>query len=128
MLRYLEALDTASDRVLLREHAVTHEGGRLVHALIGDSRCGDVEAVRSAMQAFADPRRGSLHLSGLGWPEAADRVARTAYLTREARGRGQVILFAADPTFRRSLPGLERLLLNTVVLGPRLGSSRTAPW
>ena len=40
----------------------------------------------------------------------------------------QVILFAADPTFRRSLRALERLLLNAVVLGPGLGTARTAPW
>ena len=37
-------------------------------------------------------------------------------------------LAAADPTFRRSLRALERLLLNAVVLGPGLGTARTAPW
>jgi hypothetical protein len=73
-------------------------------------------------------RADSLHLGGLLWPEAADRLARTAFLTQERRGRGQVILFAADPSFRRSLRGLERLLLNAVLLGPGLGTERTAPW
>ena len=70
----------------------------------------------------------SLHLAGLLWPEGAERVARTAYLTQESRGKGQVILFAADPTFRRSLRATERLLLNAVLLGPGLGTERSAPW
>lgn len=70
----------------------------------------------------------SLHLSGLLWPEGAERVARTAYLTRERRGKGQVILFAADPTFRRALRATERLFLNAVLLGPGLGTERSAPW
>jgi len=70
----------------------------------------------------------SLQLSGLVWPEAAARIARTAYLTQETCGKGQIILFADDPTFRRSMRGIERLLLNAVVLGPGLGTSRPAPW
>ena len=70
----------------------------------------------------------SLHLSGLLWPEGAERLARTAYLTRESRGKGQVILFAADPTFRRALRATERLFLNAVLLGPGLGTERSAPW
>jgi len=75
---------------------------------------------------FARP--DSLHLSGLLWPEAADRLARTAYVTRETKGKGQVILFAGDPTYRRSTPGTERLLLNALLLGPGLGTSHPAPW
>ena len=70
----------------------------------------------------------SLHVSGLLWPEAANRLARTAYLTREAKGKGQIILFAGDPTYRRATRGTERLILNAVLLGPGLGTSRTAPW
>lgn len=70
----------------------------------------------------------SLHLSGLLWPEGAERLSRTAFLTRERRGKGQVILFAGDPTFRRSMRGLERLLLNAIIVGPGLGTERPAPW
>jgi hypothetical protein len=70
----------------------------------------------------------SLHLAGLLWPEGAERVARTAFLTQESRGKGQVILFAADPAFRRSLCAEERLLLNAVLLGPGLGTEHPAPW
>jgi hypothetical protein len=70
----------------------------------------------------------SLHLSGLLWPEAASRLARTAVLCRDAQGKGQVILFAVDPTFRRATRGSERLLLNALLLGPGLGTERPAPW
>jgi hypothetical protein len=73
-------------------------------------------------------RDDRLHLSGLLWPEGAERLARTAYLTRESRGKGQIILFAGDPAFRRSMRGLERLLSNAIVLGPGLGTERPAPW
>jgi hypothetical protein len=70
----------------------------------------------------------SLHLSGLLWPEAASRLARTAVLTRESLGKGQIILFAIDPTLRRAMRGSERLMLNAVLLGPGAGTSRPAPW
>ena len=78
----------------------------------------------AARYAAAD----SLHLSGLLWPEAADRLARTAVVCRESQGKGQVILFAIDPTYRRANRASERLLLNAVLLGPGLGTSRPSPW
>ncbi len=75
---------------------------------------------------FAAPE--VLQLGGLLWPEAAGRIAQTAYLTREASGRGQVILFANDPNFRGYFWGTERLFLNAVLLGPGLGAAHTIPW
>ncbi|MCC6396159.1 MAG: hypothetical protein IT282_04010 [Bacteroidetes bacterium] len=66
-----------------------------------------------------------LRLSGLLWPEARDRWAGTAYATRESKGRGQLILFAGDPTFRGFFHGTERLLLNAILLGPGWGTSGT---
>ena len=45
---------------------------------------------------FAEVDR--LHLGGLLWPEAAGRLAHTAYATREGKGRGQVILFPTIPS------------------------------
>ncbi len=71
---------------------------------------------------------GSLRLSGLLWPEARGRLADGAYLTRERIDRGQLILFATDPTFRGFFRGTDRLLLNAVVLGPGLGASVPLPW
>ncbi|NIM96750.1 MAG: hypothetical protein GTO24_01305 [candidate division Zixibacteria bacterium] len=70
----------------------------------------------------------NLRLSGLLWPEARERWANTAYLTRERSGKGQVILFAFQPDFRGYFHGSERLLINALLLGPGLGVDRPAPW
>jgi hypothetical protein len=69
-----------------------------------------------------------LHLSGLLWPEAAGRIARSAYLTREKMGKGQVILFADDPVYRGSSWATQRLFLNAILLGPGLGADWSVPW
>ena len=69
-----------------------------------------------------------LRLSGLLWPEARQRLAQTAYATTESVGRGQIILFATDPTYRMWMPGAQRLFLNAVLLGPGMGASQPLPW
>jgi len=63
-----------------------------------------------------------LRLSGLLWPEARERLADSCYLTREAFGAGQVILFASSPGFRGYQRATARLLANAVVLGPGAGA------
>jgi hypothetical protein len=63
-----------------------------------------------------------LRMSGLLWPEAAARIANSAFVTRERRGNGQVILFATSPTFRGATGGTARVLLNAMVLGPGFGA------
>ncbi len=65
----------------------------------------------------------NLHVSGLLWPEAAGRIAKTAYLTRESLGKGQIILFADNPIFRNVTWGTQRLLTNAVLFGPGLGTN-----
>ncbi len=69
-----------------------------------------------------------LRLSGLLWPEARERWAKTAYLTREGLGNGQVILFAGEPNFRSYFYGSGRLLLNALLLGPGAGTCQPIPW
>ncbi|HUD47774.1 MAG TPA: hypothetical protein VMR33_13150 [Candidatus Baltobacteraceae bacterium] len=64
-----------------------------------------------------------LRMSGLLWPEAADRLANAAYVTRESVGAGQVILFASDPTFRGAALGTSRIFANAITLGPGMGAS-----
>ncbi|MCH8902787.1 MAG: hypothetical protein IIA45_02595 [Bacteroidetes bacterium] len=64
-----------------------------------------------------------LRLSGLVWPEAKERWANTAYVTRESSGKGQIILFAAEPNFRSYFYGTTRMLLNSMLLGPGMGTS-----
>jgi hypothetical protein len=63
-------------------------------------------------------------MSGLLWPEAADRIADTAYLTRERIGAGQVILFASNPTLRAGALGTSRVLANALVYGPGMGATQ----
>ena len=64
-----------------------------------------------------------VRMSGLVWPEAAQRIANSAYLTREQVGKGQIILFAGEPNFRGSTRGTNRVWLNAIVYGPGLGTS-----
>lgn len=73
---------------------------------------------------YTMPKNQSMHvrMSGLLWPEAAQRIANSAYLTRERMKNGQVIMFAGQPNFRGSTRGTNRLLLNAVVYGPGLGA------
>lgn len=68
-----------------------------------------------------------LRLSGLLWPEARERLQLSAYATVESVGRGQVILFNGDPTFRGYWLGTARLLTNALVYGPGMGASVPVP-
>ena len=65
----------------------------------------------------------NVRMSGLVWPEASQRIANSAYLTRERVGKGQIILFSGEPNFRGSTKGTNRLWLNAVVYGSGLGTS-----
>lgn len=78
----------------------------------------------SANAWFTLPAKHTLkvRISGLLWPEAAQRIANSAYLTREKMQNGQIILFAGQPNYRGSTRGTNRLLLNAVVYGPGLGA------
>ncbi len=64
-----------------------------------------------------------VRMSGLVWPEAAQRIASSAWTTRESVGQGQVILFAHPPAFRAAQLGAIRVLENALVYGPGLGTS-----
>ncbi|MBU2500174.1 hypothetical protein KJ682_02480 [bacterium] len=75
---------------------------------------------------FMDPAR--LHRGGLVWPEAAARIARTAYAVREGVGRGQAVLFADHPAYRRWMAETEQMLTNAILLGPGLGTRWSSPW
>jgi hypothetical protein len=83
------------------------------------------DPVRTAAR-FAD--EDHLRLSGLLWPEARERWAGTAYATREAKGKGQIVLFAGEPNFRGVFRGTERLLLNALLWGPGFGTAAPLEW
>jgi hypothetical protein len=65
-----------------------------------------------------------LRMSGLLWPEATHRLANSAYVTRESVGRGQILLFAARPTFRAATLGPARIMLNAMIYGPGYGAAQ----
>lgn len=54
-------------------------------------------------------------IAGHMWPEMHKLLAGKAYVWHEQQGRGQVICFAEDPTFRASYDGLDRLFFNAVL-------------
>ncbi|MBD3235059.1 MAG: hypothetical protein GF315_15155 [candidate division Zixibacteria bacterium] len=69
---------------------------------------------------FSD--ENSLRLSGLLWPEARERWAESAYVTREGMGKGQLILIARQPYNRAYYQGTRQLLVNAILYGPGLGA------
>ena len=69
-----------------------------------------------------------VRLSGLLWPEAKERWANTAYVTRESKGKGQIILFADEPNFRSYFYGTTRILINAMLLGPGMGTLTKVSW
>jgi len=73
-------------------------------------------------------KASKLRLSGLLWPEAKQRWAETAYVTRESLGNGQIILFAHEPNFRSYFYGTTRILLNSMLLGPGMGARKPVDW
>ncbi|KAA9134205.1 peptidase [Marinihelvus fidelis] len=77
---------------------------------------------RVGWAALPEQHELRLRMSGLLWPEAAQRVANAAWVTRESVGDGQLILFAGSPMFRGASYGTNRLLLNALVYGPGLGA------
>lgn len=83
------------------------------------------DPVQTAVR-FSPPE--SLRLAGLLWPEARERIADSAYLTRERKGNGQVILFAGVPAFRGYHVGTARLFSNAVIYGPGLGTHQALGW
>lgn len=94
----------------------------------GDDEDDEPKAKEVARIGWAAlPPNTTLHLrmSGLLWPEAAHRLAHAAWCTREAYGRGQIILFATPPAFRGTAKATSRALLNALVYGPGLGAAPT---
>lgn len=86
---------------------------------------GDPKAEASYVGWSALPagRKVAMRMSGLLWPEAAQRLANAAYVTREGVGKGQIILFAGHPSFRAATLGTQRLLMNAIVDGPGMGAT-----
>jgi len=100
-------------------------GERLPIAASGDAVFLAQEPVEAAVRFIAS---GELRLAGLLWPEARERLADSAWLTREAIGRGQLLLFAGLPAFRGYHLASGRFFSNAVVYGPGLGTDQPVGW
>ena len=111
--------------VLYANLPVLMTGGNSEAAVrIGEIVQSDEETYRTINWSDMPPNTDlNVRMSGLVWPEASQRIANSAYLTRERIGRGQVILFAGEPNFRGAALGTNRLWLNAVIYGAGLGTS-----
>ncbi|MBU8933644.1 MAG: hypothetical protein KOO62_06520 [candidate division Zixibacteria bacterium] len=74
------------------------------------------QSVTTVARFTSDKNR--LRLSGLLWPEARERWAGTAYVTRERKGKGQIIMFAGAPNLRAHWHGTRKMFVNAVLYGP----------
>jgi hypothetical protein len=59
-----------------------------------------------------------LVLSGIVWDDAQPQLASKAFLIHQPVGRGQLVAFAEDPTYRAYAETTELLFINAVLLGP----------
>jgi hypothetical protein len=108
------------------EHWLSFGAGEKVPVLVYSSDAFMSKEPVQSVGRFA--KTPELRLGGLLWPEARQRWAQTAYMTRESKGKGQVILFATPPNFRGYFNGAERLLVNAFLLGPGLGAEIPREW
>lgn len=94
---------------------------------IGVYQQADTEAHLAGWAPVPAGQRLDVRMSGLLWPEARDRIASAAWMTRQSVGNGQVILFSYPPTFRAAAIGSMRLFENAVVYGPGMGTRQPIP-
>ena len=118
----VEKTDSPTNRV---EAVRTAKGTNTVadaKAEAGEGKKDKPEVPRVGWAALPDGYEMYLRMSGLLWPEAAQRLANAAVVTRESMGSGQVILFAEPPNFRAATLGQARVFLNALVYGPGFGA------
>ncbi len=110
--------------VLFSNSPILMTDGRAEAAIrLGAYRDAEVEARYLGWAPVPEGQALSIRMGGLLWPEARERVASGAWVTRERVGRGQVILFAHAPAFRAAQLGAMRVLENALILGPGFGTS-----
>ncbi len=87
-------------------------------------RAGQASARLVGWAPVPEGRELRVRAGGLLWPEARERIANGAWVTRESVGKGQVILFAHPPAFRAAQLGAMRILENALIYGPGLGADQ----
>jgi hypothetical protein len=71
----------------------------------------------AAVMLSADEKVKKL-LSGWEWDSTEKDLAGTAWLVDAPAGQGRAVLFTEDPTERAQWPGLYKMLLNAMIIGP----------
>lgn len=70
---------------------------------------------------FSNDDKTKKLLTGWEWPDETEKaLSGTVWLQDFNTGRGHAIVFTFDPTDRAMWPGLHKLLLNSMYLGPNL--------
>jgi len=98
------------------DHALTVGHSGEVYAPLLSDRLLRAPVEGTVLAAYADPPR----VAGFMWPDMVEVLPGFAYAVHEAKGRGHLVLFAEDPSFRGTWEGLDPLLLNAVLLGKSL--------
>jgi hypothetical protein len=57
-------------------------------------------------------------VSGFAWERTHQALAQKAYLMHTTMGRGNIVAFTEEPTFRAFMDGLNLMLLNGIFFGP----------
>lgn len=68
--------------------------------------------------AFSAEKDFKKLLSGWSWPDTDKDMMGTYWLHTAESGAGKVIMFSNDPSSRAQWPGLHKLLLNAMIVGP----------
>jgi hypothetical protein len=106
------------DVVLDRTHWLTHGYDQPRLTVMSDASTV-LKLSKEGANVAAFPTSGKLRRAGFVFPDNTERLMRgTAYLIDESVGGGHVVLFNGEPTFRAWYRGLDRLVLNAIVLGP----------
>ncbi len=87
--------------------------GRALVQVRGDRLLG---TSRKGANAGVFPERN--HIGGFLWEDSEELLAGKVYLADVPVGKGHVVLFADDPTFRAYWRGLDRLFWNAIFLTP----------
>ncbi len=92
------------------DHPLAFSYPRTVAVLMESTRAFDVEGPGRRLGLFED----EAYLSGYISDENRKKLVGQAYLAEVSVGRGRVILFAEDPTFRGFVRGQTGLLVNAI--------------